>query len=148
MKRVVVGVFGVILLVAGVGIGGLFYLGQRSREGAAAGLLEGRLTPCPPSPNCVSSESGSVREQSVDPLTVRAWTRLPEVVVGMGGTVTRQGETYVAAEFTSDRFGFVDDIEFRLADDAVHVRSASRVGYADRGVNRARVEALRADAGP
>ena len=49
----------------------------------------------------------------------------------------------MAAEFTSSTFKFVDDLEFRLAEEGVHVRSASRVGYSDRGVNLVRVETLR-----
>ena len=65
----------------------------------------------------------------------------------MGGAVTTQEEEYIAAEFTSASFGFVDDVEFRLAEEAVHVRSASRVGYSDRGVNADRVAELRKSLG-
>ena len=53
---------------------------------------------------------------------------------------------YLYAEFRSKLMGFVDDVEF-LADPAagvVHVRSASRLGRRDFGVNRSRIEALRA----
>ena len=60
-----------------------------------------------------------------------------------GGVVVEQGEDYLAAEFTSAVFGFVDDVEFRRGEYAVHVRSASRVGYSDAGANAARVAALR-----
>lgn len=43
------------------------------------------------------------------------------------------------------RLGFVDDLAFRLCPErgVIHVRSASRLGYHDLGVNRSRVEALR-----
>ena len=129
MKFVFIGV----ALLAVLGLGGLFYLGQKSQGGAALGLVEGRLAPCPSSPNCVSSEADVPDEKRVDPLPVSAWARLPALIVEMGGAVTTQDETYIAAEFTSSTFKFVDDVEFRLADDAVHVRSASRVGYSDRG---------------
>ena len=46
---------------------------------------------------------------------------------------------------TSLIFRFIDDIEVLFDDQnrVIHIRSASRVGYSDRGVNRARVEALR-----
>ena len=52
---------------------------------------------------------------------------------------------YVHAEFTSDKLGFVDDVEFLLsqAEQVIHVRSASRLGLSDFGVNRARIETLR-----
>jgi uncharacterized protein (DUF1499 family) len=54
-------------------------------------------------------------------------------------------ECYLHAEFTSALFRFVDDVEFLLDDGTktIHVRSASRVGYSDLGVNRRRVEAIR-----
>jgi len=59
--------------------------------------------------------------------------------------IVTAGETYLHAEFTSAVFRFVDDVEFLLddAEKVVHVRSASRVGHSDLGVNRKRVEALR-----
>ena len=54
-------------------------------------------------------------------------------------------ERYIHAEFTSFLFRFVDDVEFLLDEGSktIHVRSASRIGYSDLGVNRKRVEAIR-----
>ena len=54
-------------------------------------------------------------------------------------------DSYLRAEFKSRVFGFVDDVELQLraAEEAIAVRSASRVGYSDLGVNRRRVESLR-----
>lgn len=143
MKYVLYGFFALILLV----VGALFYLGQTSQSGTAPGLADGRLAPCPPSPNCVSSEAGSSDEQRVDPLPVGAWEALPAAIADMGGTVTSQDDGYLAAEFTASIFSFVDDVEFRLADDAVHVRSASRAGYSDMGVNSDRVAEIRENLG-
>ncbi len=139
MKYLLIGV--VVLVV--LGVGGFFYLGQKSQSGTAPGLVQGRLAACPSSPNCVSSEPDAPEEKKVDPLSAGVWADLPAAIVDMGGVVTEQGDSYVAAEFTSSTFGFVDDVELRRTGDAVHVRSASRVGYSDRGVNRARVAALR-----
>jgi uncharacterized protein (DUF1499 family) len=53
---------------------------------------------------------------------------------------------YLHAEFRSALFGFVDDVEFRMDETAgrIDVRSASRTGYFDFGVNRRRVEEIRA----
>ena len=143
MKYVLYGFVALVLLV----VGALFYLGQTSQSGTAPGLADGRLAPCPSSPNCVSSEVGSSDEQRVDPLPVGAWEELPAVIADMGGTVTSQDNGYLAAEFTASIFSFVDDVEFRLADDAVHVRSASRVGYSDMGVNSDRVAEIRESLG-
>lgn len=135
-------IFGVALLLLAA-VGGLFYLGQKSREGDPPGLVEGRLAACPSSPNCVSSEASTTTSQRVEPLPLASWSRIPSVIADMGGTVTRQESDYIAAEFTSSLFSFTDDVEFRLAADAVHVRSASRVGHSDMGVNRERIESLR-----
>ena len=62
-----------------------------------------------------------------------------------GGTIQREESTYLWASFTSKRLRFVDDVELRVDADKhiIHVRSASRVGRSDFGVNRARVEMLR-----
>jgi uncharacterized protein (DUF1499 family) len=61
-------------------------------------------------------------------------------------TVLRHEPNYLYAEVRSKLMGFVDDVEFTHDDKAglIHVRSASRLGRRDFGVNRARVEALRA----
>ncbi|MEM1437132.1 MAG: DUF1499 domain-containing protein [Pseudomonadota bacterium] len=139
MKTIVIGL--VVLLV--LGTAGFFYLGRKSQTGTAPGLSEGQLTPCPASPNCVSSELNTPEDKKVAPLPVGVWERVPGVIADLGGTVTQQDAGYVAAEFTSSTFKFVDDVEFRLDEDAVHVRSASRVGYSDGGANGARVAALR-----
>ncbi|MEM1401843.1 MAG: DUF1499 domain-containing protein [Pseudomonadota bacterium] len=134
---IVVGVLAILAVIA------FFFLGQKSQSGSALGLVNGKLADCPSSPNCASSERGTPDEKRVDALPSDAWAKLPAAVEAMGGIVTVAEPTYLAAQFTSKTFKFVDDLEFRLDDDAVQVRSASRVGYSDRGVNKARIEALR-----
>ena len=111
--------------------------------------LEGRLAPCPGSPNCVSSET--TNEQRVEPLpydgdAARARIRLLEVLNGMERTrVVQSTGDYVHVEVHSAIFGFVDDVEFYFSPPGIiQVRSASRTGYYDFGVNRERVETLRA----
>jgi uncharacterized protein (DUF1499 family) len=54
-------------------------------------------------------------------------------------------ENFLHVEFRSAVFRFVDDVEFLFDDEhkVIHIRSASRVGYYDFGVNRRRVEELR-----
>ena len=66
-----------------------------------------------------------------------------------GAQIISEQDQYLYAEFTSRLMGFVDDVEF-LADPAaglVHVRSASRLGHSDLGVNRKRIEDLRSSLG-
>ena len=144
MKTLKYGAFALIGLVL-LGIAAFAFLGMQSRGGAALGLENGQLAACPSSPNCVSSEAGTEEDKSVAPLSLASWEALPSTLAAMGGTVTVQEDAYLAAEFSSSLFGFVDDIEFRRTDAEVHVRSASRVGHSDAGVNLARVDALRAE---
>ena len=134
----------IVLALVLAGVGGLFFLAQNSKTGAPPGLANGRLTPCPSSPNCVSSEAGTDAAHFVEPLPLESWDRLTDVIDQQGGRVVALQPDYVGAVFTSKLMGFVDDVEFRKGDDGVHVRSASRVGHSDMGVNAKRVEALRA----
>jgi uncharacterized protein (DUF1499 family) len=118
---------------------------------ANLGLRDGRLAPCPASPNCVSSDARDA-EHAVEPLRLaqpaeRAWRAIREAVAALPrtGFVTETGD-YLHAECASALLGFVDDLELHLrpAEGIVAVRSASRLGYSDLGVNRKRVEELRA----
>ncbi len=119
-------------------IAAFFILGRQSAGGAPLGLVENRLAPCPSSPNCVCSEVDTPEEKKVSPLPLSSWDGLPAVISDMGGVIVTNEPAYIAATFTSSTFKFVDDIEFRRGDDVIHLRSASRVGYSDRGVNKAR----------
>lgn len=111
---------------------------------ATLGVQNNQLATCPDSPNCVSSfeqrDSHAIAPLTGNIAAVRAaLEQIPEAVI-----VTDDGN-YIHAEFTSRLMGFVDDVEF-LADPAsaqVHVRSASRLGHSDLGVNRERVENIR-----
>ena len=58
-------------------------------------------------------------------------------------TIIEETGQYMHVEFRSRIFGFVDDVEFLVDDRVIQVRSASRVGRSDLGVNRKRIEALR-----
>ncbi len=113
-------------------------------------LVDGKLRPCPDSPNCVSSENDRPSSR-VEPLAFKgssekAWGDLKEAIQEMGGKIQDEHDGYLWTTFTSRVFRFVDDVEFRIvpSDSIIHVRSGSRVGYSDLGVNRRRVEKLRA----
>lgn len=136
-------IFYAVAFAVVAGVAGFFALGLSSQGGSAPGLVDGRLASCPASPNCVSSETGTDSDKAVEPLPIGVWDTIPAALAGMGGKVTVEEDRYIAAEFKSAVFGFVDDVEFRKAEDSVQVRSASRVGYSDAGVNAARVAELR-----
>jgi uncharacterized protein (DUF1499 family) len=114
------------------------------------GVSNGRLAICPSSPNCVSSQSTDSSHQ-IAPLpysgsATDTLKRLVQVVQEQpGAKIVATGDRYLYAEFTSALMGFVDDVEFYLDDAAhvVHVRSASRLGESDLGVNRKRIETIR-----
>lgn len=117
---------------------------------ASLGLAGGQLRPCPATPNCVSSQAQDDAAR-VPPLRYtgsadQAWRNLREVVVARGGRIVTQQENYLHATFVTPLLRFVDDVEFLLDTPAgvIQVRSASRVGRSDFGVNRKRVEAIRA----
>lgn len=125
-------------------------MGQMSRSGSAPGLEGGRLTACPNRPNCVSSENPQDKGHFIAPLKMpadgpeAARATLRSVIEAMGGRISIDQNSYLAATFSSRLFGFVDDLELRLdaENGAIHLRSGSRVGYSDQGVNRKRAELL------
>jgi len=116
---------------------------------SAAGAGESDLPPCPSSPNCVSSGDPAPARR-VDPIPFRgtpeeAREALEAAVRSLPRSkVIASSGNLVRAEFRS-LLGFVDDVEFRIDEAAgvIHVRSASRSGYWDFGVNHRRGEAIR-----
>ncbi|HAS50996.1 MAG TPA: DUF1499 domain-containing protein [Gammaproteobacteria bacterium] len=119
------------------------------RPPTSLGVTEGRLAPCPGSPNCVSSQETG--EQRVEPLrydgdTAQAHVRLLDVLNNLERVrIAQSTDDYLHAEFRSAVFGFVDDVEFYFSPPGMlQVRSASRTGYADFGVNRERIETISA----
>ena len=112
------------------------------------GVKEGRLAPCKSSPNCVSSQADPAdREHSIAPIAFKGdVAALRRAVESMPrATVIRQEGNYLYAEYRTRLLRYVDDLELYYDEKAglVHVRSASRLGRRDFGVNRARVEVLR-----
>lgn len=118
------------------------------------GVRDGRLAPPKRTPNNVNSQVDRIADPGhyIEPLRYtgdarKAWETLERIVNGMRRAKVVQSEpNYLYAEFTSKLMGFVDDTEFYLDQQAgvVHVRSASRLGNGDHGVNRSRIEYIRA----
>lgn len=108
------------------------------------------LAPCPESPNCVNSEATD-SWHAIEPFPIHD---TPQESIDLIGSIIRsmpqaeviqQTPLYLHAEFTSRIFHFVDDVEFEYnpEENVIEVRSASRTGYYDLGVNRSRVETIR-----
>ncbi|MBD2728941.1 DUF1499 domain-containing protein [Nostoc sp. FACHB-892] len=114
------------------------------------GISNGKLAPCPNSPNCVSSQSTD-ETHKIAPLTFtstpeEAIANLKEIIQSLPRTkIISESQDYLYAEFKSALLGFVDDVEFYLDRNAnvIQVRSASRLGQSDLGVNRQRIETIR-----
>jgi uncharacterized protein (DUF1499 family) len=109
------------------------------------------LAPCPASPNCVSSTAPD-KSHRVEPIPftgapAAAMERLRTIIEALPrARIVRSDASGLHAEFTSWLLRFVDDVDCVVDASAgvIHVRSASRVGYSDLGVNRKRVEQIRA----
>lgn len=120
-----------------------------ARRPANLGVEEGRLRDCPASPNCVCSQASDAGHR-LPPLpfsgsAAQALEQLQAIIQTFprAKIVTAAGD-YLHAEFTSRWFRFVDDVEFLVDAEqhVIHFRSASRAGYSDLGVNRARMQRI------
>lgn len=111
---------------------------------------DGKLPPCPSSPNCLSSQAEDARH-ACPPIPAKGartdvMRRLKLAISSMPGCeITKVDETSIHAVFTSSFFGFKDDVLCIIDEEehVIHIRSASRIGYWDFGANRKRVKALR-----
>lgn len=124
---------------------------------ADLGVKDGRLKPPSRTPNSVTSQAGlhsghpMAQRAAIAPLAYSgdgraAMRKLATVLQGLERTtLVRQEADYLYAQCQSRLMRFTDDVEFWLDEKAgvIHVRSASRIGHGDRGVNRARVEMIR-----
>jgi uncharacterized protein (DUF1499 family) len=154
LKRLFVGLFALVIFGLLAGRLGLL----RGSQPGDLGLREGRLKPPSSKPNSVSSQTDlwpghpQADYARIAPLAApdgklpAAWAALPRVVAAMpGAEIIKLEGDYLYAQFTTPLMRYTDDVEFLLDARAgvIHVRSASRLGYSDRGLNRARVEAIR-----
>ena len=114
------------------------------------GLKNNLLLSCPKSPNCVLSQASDPKHQ-IHPIHYTssveiAKEKLIKVIQSMDGTrIITQNKVYCHVEFTTPWLRFVDDVEFYFPESEalIHLRSASRSGFWDLGVNRKRVEEIR-----
>ena len=151
---IAVGLAALVVIAGQVGLLG----GQRPE----LGVVDGRLQPPSPTPNSVSSQTHlhpghpQAAYAAVDPLPLKAagaaasLRALADVLQAMPGvTVVEQKDNYLRAQAQTRWLKFIDDLEFWIDPQVnpqqarIEVRSASRLGRKDFGVNRARLEAIR-----
>ena len=159
---VLVRVFGLLLLAVLLVFGlWLAFVNVTGRENSiwfggrpsTLGVKDGELSGPRSTPNSVASEGiASTHRAYVEPI---AFTGDPRAALAKLGnvlqaldrvTIIKVEAAYLYAEFRSKTLGYVDDFEARVdpAHSVIHVRSASRLGYGDKGFNRSRVEMIRA----
>lgn len=105
-----------------------------------------RLAPPPSTPNCVSSRADRDHPAYIDPLPMPPGGFDQALALATAierSHLAERDEGYARIEYRTRFFRFVDDLELEADGHVLHVRSASRVGNSDLGVNRKRVERLR-----
>ena len=114
------------------------------------GITESKLAACPDSPNCVSSdaddEAHKILPFQLNASSTDAWKMTKRLASELPRTkIISETSDYLHAECSSAVFGFVDDLELHLrpVEGIIAIRSASRLGHSDFGVNRKRIETLR-----
>ena len=135
------------LLIVGVT---LFFFIQSylSKAYAAPGLIAEQLSKCPSTPNCICSEYSDDTEHFFEPIRIpttndtELTVQLQNILKEMGASIISTSDSYIAATFTSVIFRFVDDFEIRIDNEKqlIHIRSASRTGKSDFGVNKKRAD--------
>ncbi|WP_318453491.1 DUF1499 domain-containing protein [Photobacterium leiognathi] len=104
--------------------------------------------PCGDKPNCVSTldkrEDFTLSPFVLTPKGMDDWAAIKQAALTLpGAKLADQATHYLHIKATSKVFRFVDDLEIAQTGDHLDVRSASRIGYYDFGVNRKRAEMLR-----
>ena len=152
------------IIIAAVIVFALFLIPRLLLSSQAAGQPQspeekqtsGKLTACPDKPNCINTEYPDNSSHYLPPLDFpdsakeQVMPLAKSIIREMGGTISQQKskenikeeDHYLAATFTSNLFKFVDDFELRQDNSShrLHIRSASRTGYSDFGVNKRRVK--------
>ena len=147
LKNIFYGI-GIILTLLLIVFLVIFYrIARQSDDIVNAGLVNELLQACPDRPSCVSSLATS-DEHSISAFIVPQGMNDPvsamaDIIVDLPRTEILQHDvSYLHATFKSAVFGFVDDLEIVQDGELLQVRSVSRVGFSDMGVNRSRVNAL------
>jgi len=134
----------IILTPAIVGLIYFFYLGYKSQNGSAPGLVNSKLSPCPDKPNCICTEFADDQSHFTDAIKYQSLSldNITNAIESTGGIISTTQNNYIAATYTSRIFKYVDDFEIRIDSEnqVIHIRSASRVGHSDIGANLKRIE--------
>ncbi len=144
-----------VIVIAGVLAGQLGLL--KGKAPNDLGVHEGKLKPPSKTPNSVSSQASlypghpQLAYASIAPLPLKGdaaatLVRIGSIIEAMnGGQIVKREPGYLYAQFTTRIMKYIDDAEFWFdpAAGVIQVRSSSRLGSSDLGVNRERIEIIR-----
>ncbi|MGD8170923.1 DUF1499 domain-containing protein [Vibrio sp. TRT 21S02] len=121
-------------------------LGLTACSQGVTSMVDRSQSPCGDKPNCVSTQD-TREEYNLTPFTLTDSANIDaieQIALELPGAKTAVKEgNYIRVECTSKIMRFVDDLELKVEGDKLIVRSESRVGYSDLGVNRKRAVELR-----
>lgn len=107
------------------------------------------IEPCPDKPNCIATDDANPDRRaptiSFDGTANEHWSKVRTAVLALDRVaIVEEREHFLHATLTSALMGYVDDLVVTVCDDGkrLGVRSSSRKGYWDLGVNSRRVETL------
>ncbi len=152
MSKIFSAILVIFLTLFLAALASLFFLASSTSAPSNLGIINGKLAPCPATPNCVSSEA-SDPQHFIAGITYKsssseeAYAIVKQLLlIQKNAKIITETNDYIYAQFTSQLLRFVDDVEFYFRPDAkiVDIRSASRVGESDLGVNRNRIEQIKA----
>ncbi|RDH84560.1 MAG: DUF1499 domain-containing protein [endosymbiont of Galathealinum brachiosum] len=137
----------IIITTIVAGLFYFFYLGYKSQNGTAPGLVDSKLKHCSEKPNCICTEFVEDKLHFTDAIkfteksTAILINAIENTIQDTGGIIINQQADYIYATYTSSIFRYVDDFEIRIDNEKklIHIRSASRVGHSDMGANLKRI---------
>ncbi len=139
------------IMRTGVILSMFFIISCSGTRPSTLGIKDGKLAGCPDKPNCVSSQADDP-DHLIEPIpyTIEKSAAIKALKKAISTQerilIVQETPEYLYAEFKTKIMGFVDDVEFYFpeTEPLIHVRSASRLGYSDLGVNRKRIEKIKA----
>ena len=109
-------------------------------------MTDRTLSPCGNKPNCVSTQDDR-STHNLEPYILTEHANLNTIEQAAlqlsGAKLAAKQDGYLRIECTSSIMRFIDDLELRIESETLIVRSESRIGYSDFGVNRKRANQLR-----
>tara|TARA_B110000881_G_C18421099_1_gene435987 strand:+ start:142 stop:603 length:462 start_codon:yes stop_codon:yes gene_type:complete len=147
MNKAVIVIISIVVLVL---VFSIFRLYLQNIKIPELGHQNGVLTTLPKTPNAIGSQTPD-HNKLVAPLNfkgniIESREKLKVAAINIGDVdLMQEEENYLYFVFKSKNLKFKDDVEFYLdeSDEVIHVRSSSRVGTSDMGVNLKRYEAIK-----